>query len=221
MKKVAVVLMCIMCFKNAIAQLDTLNLKPNKNWTIGLILLNETELNYAYQLNPHYLPGLVVKRHFKHLNIRAAGEYTETFFTSGATMCCDMAQRDGFMKSALVRVGVEKGIKLGNFFRPYAAMDFTGIFDYGISRFTVGFFPMDAIEKRQSFSLGFLPTLGFDLGFTKSVYFGFECRLRNLYTNSLVLRTDNIRANSQGSTHNTFFNSDIDRIGAISLNVRF
>jgi hypothetical protein len=80
---------------------------------------------------------------------------------------------------------------------------------------------MDAIEKRQSLSFGFLPTLGFDLGFTKSVYLGFECRLRNLYTNSLVLRTDNLRANSQGSTHNTFFNSDIDRIGAITLNVRF
>jgi hypothetical protein len=190
-------------------------------WTFGTILVSETSWRPTLQSNfmPNVFPGIIAKYNLEQYSLRLGLEHIKTIY--------DPIRGnyyfgiDGFKRETLLRVGVEKGITIKHFLKPYVALDFFASKSYSDYFSSTGYTGLYFQTYISSVNIGVRPTVGIEFILSKSLSISFESNYdfqwskRNIEQANLTLdegfvnRVDNLFSRS--------FNS----IGALSLNYHF
>ena len=158
----------------------------NKKWTIGTILINEPVGFYERGFAPNYFNGIVFKKHFTHFTTRIGIEFVKLLDEKDKPnpASADQLYSEGYVKEGLIRIGIEKGFIIKEIFKPYFAIDLTGIKSYsdktqsgGITGYT------ERIIKKTS-GIGAIPAIGFEFKITKYLALAVEARARLIFTKS-------------------------------------
>ncbi|MFT5581187.1 MAG: hypothetical protein ACI9G9_000433 [Psychromonas sp.] len=93
--------------------------------------MSEPNSYFDKSFYPNFFNGLIAKRHFNNFTLRLGIEYVKNFEkTDNSITCNDCMHSDGYTNEGMIRLGIEKGILINNNFRPYLALDLTGIKSY-------------------------------------------------------------------------------------------
>ncbi len=192
---------------------------------MGAILLNEWNY-YNYlgdaKVSRNYFNGVVIKRHFEGFTARVGIEYITINNSPGKRIDFGSNQR-GYFNEGIIRLGIEKGFSIKNKVRSYIAIDAAGVKSYSdFTSETKGSFP--SVSKRQiSNGLGFglIPSIGFEYKFTKSLSISLETRARFLFNRWSTKTLDAYDGSEWDNQSNKDFDITLNRIGALTLNVKF
>jgi len=204
----------------AFGQTDTTKLTYNK-WTIGTILISETNLYFENKFTPNFFNGIIFKRHFDYFTTRIGIEYVKLIDKIDKPECCDQIYSEGFTNEGIVRLGVEKGITIKKYYRPYFALDLTGIKSYSDKTLCGGFAGIYEREITNTTGFGATTALGFEFKMTKALSIALETRLQLIYTNT-INDIDNLNDNAGiYRLQHEQFQKTFNRIGAFTMNFNF
>lgn len=225
MKKLQILVIAISLLLSGLAIGQIEKPKTKSKWTIGAILINEWNWNNylgEHHVSQNYFDGITVKRHFAGFTARAGIEYI-TINNSPGKRIDFGSNRIGYFNEGILRLGIEKGFVIKNKVRPYIAMDAAGIKSYSdFTSETIGCLP--SVSKQQisrGFGFGLMPALGIEYKFTKTVSLSFETRARFLFNR---WGTKTLYAYDDSEWEDQIykdFDVTINRIGGLTLNVRF
>jgi len=201
-------------------QTDTTKRISNK-WTIGTILMSEQNPYFERTFTPNFFNGIVFKRHFDYFTTRIGIEYVKLIDKKDEPECCDQLYSEGYTNEGMIRLGIEKGFTIKKHYRPYLALDFTGIKSYSNKTVSGGFSGIYQRVITNATGFGATPTIGFEYKMTKNLSVAFETRLRLIYTkttNDIDNLYDNLGSYRRQDEQ---FQKNFNRIGALTLNFNF
>lgn len=225
MKKLQILVISIFLLLSNLAFGQIEKPKPKTKWTIGVILINEWNW-YNYLGGPHvsqnYFDGITVKKHFEGFSARVGIEYITINSVTGKRMDFGSGM-NGYLNEGIIRLGIEKGFTIKNRVRPYIALDLAGLRSYSdlISESKGTFVSISKRQISNSFGYGLMPAIGFEYKFTKSVSLSFETRARFLFYRVTTKTSDANDGTEWDHQKNKDFSITINRIGGLTLNVRF
>ena len=186
-------------------------------WTIGPILYSGS--GGAYE--PNFLPGLILKRKLNTFTLRTSYEHHTYIDKKDEITCCDAITSEGYGKIHQLKLGVEKGIVLRQYFRPYLASEITAITSYFDQTREGGIFFSRTRQKIYSKSFGLFQTAGLEILFSKKVTFALESGVSFLQTKSDVRTEDLLRSNTVKTTSNKQNHTDLYFLSLCVLNIHF
>jgi len=214
-------LLIIWVLPNNIVKAQSIALTPKPQpWTIGVILVQESNPYYYYQFEPEYLKGFMAKRNYSQFSLRMALEYTFKTIPFDEPRCCDMQNKSGKFLEGLFRIGFEKAFVVKKYIKPYFALDFYGGAYKSDFEVTGGLFPVHQRVKTNIISFGGIPTLGLEFMISKNVSIAIESRTRFSY-NILDKETNNVGSPNIAQFNDQFYNITGNRLGGLNLNVHF
>ncbi|HKR06901.1 MAG TPA: hypothetical protein VJY62_19855 [Bacteroidia bacterium] len=216
----AIILQTKILFGQISTQQDT-----NRKWTVGIILISEPSYfysdNFSGKFSPDYFNGITIKRHLNFLSIRFGIEYSKTTVKVTEPDCCDILYSDGYHKEWMFRLGIEKGIRIKDFFKPFLAIDLTGIKIYSDRTLSGGFAGIRQKVISHTTGFGLTPAIGIEFQLLKVLSVSLETRLRAIHYDTTE-EIDNLY-DSAGSYERTNdqFQTAFNRIGLVSVNINF
>lgn len=221
MKQIILTATLFLLMLNIFGQKDLTKFQGSK-WSVGTILMNEPNNYFFNSFKPNVFPGIIFRRNFKHYSVRIGIEYTKEFYRSGHKTIFT----DGYKNEGMLRIGIEKGIVFKKYFRPYLALDFTGIKSYSNLIYD-GWLLVDTVLPNNYYhgdtlythiiGYGLTPTLGIEFILTKNISLAIETRMFFFHSKIVNLETDTKKYKYQ-------LISDVrinNRIGALTLNINF
>ena len=191
--------------------------EKESNWVIGPILYSESGTSFE----PNFLPGIILKRKYNLYTVRTSLEYNTSIDKKDLITCCDIIRSEGYGKTGLLKIGVEKGILINNFFRPYLATDLTAIKSFYDQTLEGGMFYTHERRKRKVNSLGIFQTVGLEFLLNKKVSLAMETSFSFLRTKNYQKTTSLIDSYIIKTSTNTQFHMDLHLISAFTLNIHF
>ncbi|OFY83677.1 MAG: hypothetical protein A3F72_12750 [Bacteroidetes bacterium RIFCSPLOWO2_12_FULL_35_15] len=187
MKKLIITLTVIAlttCVFGQTAKPDTTKLISDK-WTIGTILMSESNSYLDKIFTPNFFNGIVAKKHLNYFTARLAFEYVKIIDEKDDySSTPDFLYSDGFTKQGMIRLGIEKGITLKRNYRPYIAFDLTAIKSYSDKTFNGGLSGNSERVKTKTIGFGATPAIGFEVKLTKLISIALETRVQIIYCKS-------------------------------------
>ncbi len=166
-------------------------------YVIAPILFSESGSYVNDRFTPHVLSGIVLKRCTEKVNYRIAAEYTRAERIRKATPgSFDMPSYIYNDRQGLLRVGMEKGIKIGQSVRIYGALDLAAAYTHRLVEQDGGFAGEQLEYVTKTFSTGLMPALGLEVSLCPRISLAAETRAglllsvglnKNIYGNVSVL----------------------------------
>ncbi|MFN0190046.1 MAG: hypothetical protein ACKVQV_15210 [Bacteroidia bacterium] len=211
------ILVFILCFSTETVG-QTISLKEKEtNWTFAPIIYSGTLPSFE----PNFLSGLMVKRKFDLFTVRTNIELNTSIDNKDKISCCDMTTSEGFAKSGMLRIGIEKGIMINNYFRPYLATEFAVTRSYLVQNLEGGVLYFHNRITTKSSSIGLFQSAGIECLINKNVSLAVESSVSLLRTKSNVKTTSLIHPDIVNSSINTRTQMDLYLISAFTLNINF
>ena len=91
---------------------------------------------------------------------------------------------EGYTKEGLIRIGIESGFTIKNYFKPYLAIDLTGIKSYSDKTQSGGITGITERIIKKTNGIGVIPTIGFEFRLTKYLSIALETRVRLIFIKS-------------------------------------
>lgn len=222
MKIILITSAFIILITSVFGQNDSLK-QQNTKWSIGTILMNEQNRYFSHSFRPKIFPGIVIKRNFHHFTIRFGIEYLKEYYKPSQTVIPypDQLFVNGYLNEGMIRIGIEKGLVFKKYFKPYLALDLTGIKSYSDLTYNGGFAGVSDRIYTHLIGYGASPTLGIEFIITRNFSVAYETRFRLIYTKSthdIDNLCDDAGTYRQTTTH---FEKIKYRIGALTLFVNF
>lgn len=205
----------------AFGQTDTTK-RINSKWTVGTILLSEGSNSDNKTFTPNFFNGIITKRHLDNFTLRLGIEYVQLSFKSDVQNWPDYLNTYGYTKNeGMLRLGVEKGLVIKKYFKPYFALDLTAIKSYSDKTLQGGFVGIYERHLIHQTGFGAMPTIGFEFLITKYLSVALETRLRLIYINTID-NIDNLYDSEGYYTENDKqFEITYNRIGALTIDFNF
>lgn len=195
--------------------------KPTENkWTIGTILMSESNRQVENNFSPNFFNGIILKRHFNYFTTRLGIEYVNLIDKKDKSECCDQINSEGYNSEGMITLGVEKGITFKKYFKPYLALDLTGIKSHSDRTLSGGFGGIYERVNANTIGFGATTALGFEFKMTKALSFSLETRLRLIYAKTSK-DIDNLSDNAESYKVSEPFQKVFNRISILTLNFNF
>ncbi len=180
-------------------------------YVIAPILFSESGGYVNDRFTPHGLSGIVLKRCAEKVNYRIAAEYTRARRIRNATPgSYDMPSYIYNDRQGLLRVGMEKAIKLGQSVRIYGALDLAAAYTYRLVEQDGGFAGRKSEYTDRIFSTGLMPAIGLEVSLCPRISLAGETRAGLLLSAGL---NKNIYGNA------TYLHAITNRLGGFMLNI--
>ncbi len=222
MKKIILTSALLMIITFGFGQKDSAK-TINKKWTFGTILLSEQNYFSSKSFRPTFFNGIVIKRNLKHLTLRIGIEYSKEFYKTeeNALPMPDAMYVDGYTNEGKIRLGIEKGFIIKKYFKPFIALDLTGIKSYSDITEIGGIAGVNDRALTHSIGYGATPTIGIDIFITKNLSVTYETKYQFLYIKSKIVDYDHgvkpaVYHRQSERNINTLY-----RIGALTINYDF
>lgn len=197
---------------------QTITLKEKEtNWTFAPIIYSSTVTTFESSL----LSGLMLKRKLELFTVRTSIEYNSAIDQKDNITCCDMTTSEGFANSGMLRIGIEKGIMINKFFRPYLSTEFAAYKSYFDQNLEGGIFYSHNRRTIKTNGFGLFQSVGLEFLLNKNVSFAIESSVSLLRTKSKVNTTSLIHPDIANSSISTKNQLDLHLLSAFTLNINF
>lgn len=191
--------------------------EKERYWTIGPILYSGSGGTYE----PDFLPGLMLKRKLNTFTLRTSYEHHTYIDKKDEITCCDVITSEGYGKNHQLKLGVEKGVVLRQYFRPYLASEITAMSSYFDQTREGGIFFTRTRQKIYSKGFGFFQSAGLEILINKKVSFAMESGVSFMQTKSDVRIEDLLRSSAVKTSSNKQNHTDFYFLSVCVLNIHF
>jgi hypothetical protein len=195
--------------------------KDFKKWTFGTIIINENNWSPRLRSNfiPNFFPGVIAKYNLEQFSLRLGIEHTVTIYKPD-DIYSNLFIKD-YKRETLLRLGIEKGFIIKQFFRPTVALDIFASKSYHDTYSSGGITGNYFQSYINSFNIGVRPTIGIEFILSESFSISLESNYDFKWSKSNCELTDlSLDEEFQSGVFNIYFNS-VNSIGALSLNYHF
>ena len=180
-------------------------------YVIAPILFSESGRYVNDGFTPHGLSGIVLKRCTEKINYRIAAEYTRAKRIRNAPPgSYDAPNYIHNDRQGLFRVGMEKGVKIGQCVRIYGALDLAAAYMHRSVEWEGGIAGGKYEYTDRIFSTGLMPALGLEVSLCPRISLAAETRAGLLLSMGL---NKNIYGNY------TYLHYITNRLGGFMLNI--
>lgn len=189
-------------------------------WSIGVIGVGNYYMG-GPGWNPHFLPGIQVKRAKGPYALRFGVEHVRNYTEPTGEQGADIMYIEGNVKRTVLRAGMERGWNLHWRFSPYVAVDLAAQSMCSDMTYEGGIAGISERHEITTKGIGLMPTIGFKTNINRKIAFFAEYRAEAFVNDVYQKSTYYIGSIDSRPTRETEFDFAVGTIGHVGIQIAF